>query len=65
MATALALPLVRELEVFVAKEVLVVATADVVEELVLEVAVVEVVVVLEEVALGACVLAGEGRMGRP
>lgn len=84
VATVLALPLVRALEVLVAKEVLVVAAAETVEELVLVVAVeggavalvvdvhfcIVVVVVVEVFAMlleemGECVLAGEGRMGRP
>lgn len=65
VATVLALPLVKELEVLVANEVLVVAEAGAAEELVLDAAVVTVAVVAEAVESGACVLAGEGRMGRP
>lgn len=63
VATGLALPLVKEPEVLVAKEVLVVAAAATVEELVLATVPVAVVVVAVETGAGA--LAGEGRMGRP
>lgn len=63
VATALVLPLVRELQVLVVNEELVVAVVGQVELFVLDVAVVVVAVVVVEI--GACVLAGEGRMGRP
>lgn len=76
--TALALPLVKELVVLVTEEALVVeelvvvtaALAGAVEEEVdLDVAVatveVALAVVVVTVAIGACVFAGEGRMGRP
>lgn len=62
VATAFVLPLVKELQVLVVNEELV-AVVGLVEQLVLDVAVVVVAVVVVEI--GACVLAGEGRMGRP
>lgn len=69
VATVLALPLVKEPGDLVAEEALaVIAVAEVAAVvggwLALGVAVVTVAVVVA-VEIGACVLAGEGRMGRP